>query len=575
MNKFITLCATLLFCTTSLLAQSQIELCGTESTIDPNYNSKEFKIFESKFLDKVNKTDAEDMLFVPLTAHLIRRSDSTGGLSETDFLSELEKVNTAYIAGGIQFYLCGEINQINDDVYYNYDSDEQTAMISDHSVANTINIFVAETASSGGTAVCGYSYYPWTGFDFVILARSCATNGSTFAHELGHNLGLYHTHDNSQGAELVDGSNCEDAGDLLCDTPADPNLSGNVSGSCLYNGTDMDGNGANYEPDVTNMMSYSRKPCRVHMSFGQQVRAAYHIPLYKDHLDCEQTVNGDLSLEYYTVSTTELVAGTSFDVSVNALYIGDAIEVIYPSVSYFLSDDCAFSGDDTYLGASVAALRGASDLASHALSLTLDSSTLAGTYYVVAFIDNGDLISETNETNNSFCLEVTVDGAVAYLISAVSDPVGSGIITGDGPYAYNDAVTISAAPASADWDFVRWTTASGQIVSNYADYTFNVTDSADYVAVFRSTIGLDESIKELNIRLFPNPSKDVITINWAINSALVSIEITNSLGSVVWSKFELSNTTKTQMDISNMDMGVYFVNINIDGKLVTKRFLKY
>jgi hypothetical protein len=37
----------------------------------------------------------------------------------------------------------------------------------------------------------------------------------------------------------------------------------------------------------------------------------------------------------------------------------------------------------------------------------------------------------------------------------------------------------------------------------------------------------------------------------------------------------LSNTTKTQLDISNMDMGVYFVNINIDGKLVTKRFLKY
>lgn len=63
------------------------------------------------------------------------------------------------------------------------------------------------------------------------------------AHELGHALGLYHTHESNLVAndgsetseEFVDGSNCCEGGDLVCDTPADPNTCGN-----LGNGSDVD-----------------------------------------------------------------------------------------------------------------------------------------------------------------------------------------------------------------------------------------------------------------------------------------------------------------------------------------------
>ena len=51
--------------------------------------------------------------------------------------------------------------------------------------------------------------------------------GNVLAHELGHNIGLFHTHESPK--EFVDGSNCIQAGDRVCDTNADPNIQGNIA----------------------------------------------------------------------------------------------------------------------------------------------------------------------------------------------------------------------------------------------------------------------------------------------------------------------------------------------------------
>jgi hypothetical protein len=57
-------------------------------------------------------------------------------------------------------------------------------------------------------------------------------NTSVLSHEMGHCLGLYHTHhgtvteegDSFQCPELVNGSNSSTCGDYIADTPADPNI---------------------------------------------------------------------------------------------------------------------------------------------------------------------------------------------------------------------------------------------------------------------------------------------------------------------------------------------------------------
>jgi hypothetical protein len=57
--------------------------------------------------------------------------------------------------------------------------------------------------------------------DAIFLPKAQISPRS-LSHLLGSFFGLFPTHETlANGIELVDGSNCEIAGDLICDTPAD------------------------------------------------------------------------------------------------------------------------------------------------------------------------------------------------------------------------------------------------------------------------------------------------------------------------------------------------------------------
>ena len=94
-------------------------------------------------------------------------------------------------------------------------------------------------------------------------------NGASLAathvisHEMGHILNLYHTHhgtvyetggDPNQCAELVNGSNADVCGDYVEDTPADPNISGEVNSSCIWTNPlyKFDSNHDPYTPNLKN-----------------------------------------------------------------------------------------------------------------------------------------------------------------------------------------------------------------------------------------------------------------------------------------------------------------------------------
>jgi hypothetical protein len=164
----------------------------------------------------------------------------------------------------------------------------QAELLTNHFTPNVLNLYFANTVSTSQSAVCGYSWYPG-GPDAAFIAANCAINGSTLAHEIGHYMGLMHTHGGSSD-ELVDGSNCSTEGDLICDTPADPGLSGLVDTACIYTGTALDANNQSYQPDVTNIMSYSRKVCRT--SFTPIQYSVINATYWSDrtYLQCISTV---------------------------------------------------------------------------------------------------------------------------------------------------------------------------------------------------------------------------------------------------------------------------------------------
>jgi len=202
--------------------------------------------------------------------HIVRKSNGTGGFDINNNLSDVTDVlNEAYNPNEIYINSIG-YDYIDNDDYYIYDPHQYSSihyyddLFSINRKANAINIYLVGSLEDGiaGRATVGNN---------VIAIRNDFALTSTMPHELGHSLNLLHTHEIYYGVENIPrtgpNANCSVAGDLLCDTPADPGLnSNNVDSNCNYTG------GHGYSPDTHNYMSYSLRQCRNSFTDGQEMR---------------------------------------------------------------------------------------------------------------------------------------------------------------------------------------------------------------------------------------------------------------------------------------------------------------
>lgn len=213
---------------------------------------------------------------IPVVAHIVRRSDRSGGLTTAQLNASIQRANNHYRSANLRFQLCQTKYIDSNSLYsFSFNSNSDNAGTSDASytklsvtsrnVARKLNIYFVPSSNTS------WAWRPNLDnrTQHIMMVNRHATNESTLSHEIGHFFSLLHTHDSSSGAELVNGSNCSNSGDLVCDTPADPNLSNRVNSSCNYVGSLRDANGVAYSPDPSNMMSYSTKPCRNRFSNGQ------------------------------------------------------------------------------------------------------------------------------------------------------------------------------------------------------------------------------------------------------------------------------------------------------------------
>lgn len=223
---------------------------------------------------------APDVL-VPLTVHVIRRSDGTGGLSAASVQQAIDAANDVWLGSGIQFCVPGAtIFHDSDAIYFNTDTRaELDAMRTLDSVPATINVYFANNPRFELGSICGIASFTFSPVQGIVVGNDCvpsAGNPSTLPHELGHYFDLFHTHEDAFGTECTDGSNCAEAGDLVCDTPADPNISGEVNpSSCLWGGSQAPpcGDPMPYAPSPRNVLSYSSKSCRDELTPAQRARA--------------------------------------------------------------------------------------------------------------------------------------------------------------------------------------------------------------------------------------------------------------------------------------------------------------
>lgn len=203
--------------------------------------------------------------------------DSAGifkGYQYSDIQPAVDELNKDFAPICLSFKVCS-VDTVLD---YNYDKFEQDIdgkeVVALFDKPKTINIYLVESITSKKPSPgCGYTWMPEeNGPSHIILRKACLTDKMALSHEMGHFFGLYNTFETTagQGPELVNRNNCENTGDLLCDTEADPGF-----GGCTYTGTTKDTpNGSYYYPLIGNIMSMNSPTCKCGFTTDQFNRMA-------------------------------------------------------------------------------------------------------------------------------------------------------------------------------------------------------------------------------------------------------------------------------------------------------------
>ncbi len=273
---------------------------------------------------------------IPLTIHIVRSSTGAGGLSTSDLNQAMLDLNAMYVPMDFTFYICGSVDYIDDDNFYLNMStiDQINALRQVNAVYGTINVWFVPGISN--FPYCGISSFTGSAVQGIVMSNSCTAGGnpSTFSHEIGHYFDLYHTHATSFGVECPDGSNCSVAGDLLCDTPADPGLSDDGGShvspypDCQYDNfaSTPDGCSGTYNPQTENLMSYSQKPCRFFWSDDQVAKVIFTLNNGRSELltGCSPVIQyvGRVLAEVNGDGDDLLEASETFDIDVTIRNLG-------------------------------------------------------------------------------------------------------------------------------------------------------------------------------------------------------------------------------------------------------------
>jgi hypothetical protein len=152
------------------------------------------------------------------------------------------------------------------------------------------------------------------------------------------------------------------------------------------------------------------------------------------------------------------------------------------------------------------------------------------------------------------------------------------------PTQGNSDGSITANPTGGTSPYTySWSTGgTNASVSNLpaGTYTVTITDQTGCIKIASVTLSGPNSIAQVTdialIKVFPNPAHDVCNIQIELNKAQnIEMKMFNSVGQQVWIKSNSDFKQGTELvDVSKLSVGVYMVQVHVNGSLQTVRFLK-
>ncbi|MEM9820708.1 MAG: T9SS type A sorting domain-containing protein [Bacteroidota bacterium] len=85
-------------------------------------------------------------------------------------------------------------------------------------------------------------------------------------------------------------------------------------------------------------------------------------------------------------------------------------------------------------------------------------------------------------------------------------------------------------------------------------------------------VDVDEVELENQIRVFPNPTSDVLTIQSSLDEPVTKVEVFNTLGELMLQeKVSIYNGEQHRLDLNNLSTGIYYINIYVDEQATVRK----